>query len=534
MPLLTAPDRYARLRWLSRLRWLALVGVALAGAIGAAGVVPGLNLTVVGLAVALGISSNLYVLWRSRHLGDTDDRHVGQALLDTGALTLVVWAGGGAECPFISFYVFPVLLAALLGGGRAVWPTGAISALGVAFQVAAAHIPSLRIGRWNPTEPWDAALTVVAVVMTVGMAAYFAARFTDTLRQQIHARRQADVMLRLAFEGLGAGLEVIERDHIAWQNPQAERLLGHRLERRWRWPEGTRPLDPGAASAPRQAELVLPGDDGSERIYELLVFPLPDQARLMAIYLDRTTEVLNRRQWMLTERLASLGRTVQGVAHELNTPLATIQTLGRDVLDALSTAELAPALSEDLGESAQMIVDEVQRCRRITHALLGRMEHLDDRAAGEAPLHIAIERAVAVVLPHARDEVQVQLAPDVAEAHFPLDPVVQIFVNLLQNACDVAPAASVTVAGARVADRWQLSVRDRGPGLGTEALAHLFEPFFTTKPPGRGTGLGLYTSYALARGLGGQLALETHPEGGAIARLSLPVSGPSTPAAASA
>ncbi|MCA9544506.1 MAG: hypothetical protein KC613_08950, partial [Myxococcales bacterium] len=173
--MLSSPDRYARLRWLVQLRWLALLGVVLAAGVGAAGVVPGLNLAVMALAVALGVGSNLFVLWRSRRHGDTDDRHVGQALLDTGALTLVLWAAGGAECPFLAFYVFPVLLAALLGGRPALWPTGLFSLLGIAFQVAAVHVPPLRVGRWDPSERWDVILTVAAMAITVGMAAYFAA-----------------------------------------------------------------------------------------------------------------------------------------------------------------------------------------------------------------------------------------------------------------------------------------------------------------------------------------------------------------------
>ena len=67
-------------------------------------------------------------------------------------------------------------------------------------------------------------------------------------------------------------------------------------------------------------------------------------------------------------------------------------------------------------------------------------------------------------------------------------------------------------------------IQVRGTGLGiTPATAQrLFEPFFTTKPPGRGTGLGLYTSYALAKSLGGELSLVNHPDGGVIATLALP------------
>jgi C4-dicarboxylate-specific signal transduction histidine kinase len=87
----------------------------------------------------------------------------------------------------------------------------------------------------------------------------------------------------------------------------------------------------------------------------------------------------------------------------------------------------------------------------------------------------------------------------------------------------------------RVGEQLVVSVRDQGPGLAAGARARLFEPFFTTKPPGQGTGLGLYTSYALAQELRGQLTLDDHPDGGAIATLSVPwsVSAPTSAASAS-
>ena len=65
---------------------------------------------------------------------------------------------------------------------------------------------------------------------------------------------------------------------------------------------------------------------------------------------------------MNTERLASLGRTAQGVAHELNTPLATIQTLGKDLMEVIKGEWSDEALAD--AESAQVILEEVQRCSK--------------------------------------------------------------------------------------------------------------------------------------------------------------------------
>ena len=511
-----------RIRWLIRLRWLALVGVA-GGALAAeAGLVPGVNVSVMAMAVVVGAATNLW-LWRRRRR-DADALHFGQAVLDTGALSLVLWAAGGADCPFIAFYVFPVLLAALLAGQRALWPTGTASALGLGFQLAVSHVPALQVGRWNPIPPWDQVITVGAVMLTVAMAAYFAARLTDALRRQISARQEADAMLSLAFDGLQAGLEVLQDGHVVWQNPMAEALLGARAGGAWQIPGGDAPL---VATQPLRGQFGLAGPTGLEHIYELLAFPLPQAGRHMALYIDRTSDVLDQRRLVFTERLASLGRTVQGVAHELNTPLATIQTLGRDVLDVVQTTSLPAEVQADLRESAAMIVEEVQRCRRITHALLGRAEQFDPRHSGVAPISFALERAIAVVFTHERGRVQVVPGPPTPA--YPLDSLVQIFVNLFQNARDADPDGHLEVRIETPKDRVWVVLRDHGPGLSVPSQDHLFEPFFTTKPPGKGTGLGLYTSYALASGLGAELRLANHPAGGVEATLDLPADGDTSP-----
>ena len=274
------------------------------------------------------------------------------------------------------------------------------------------------------------------------------------------------------------------------------------------------PLRPGGTHSP-------------ERVYEKVVFPLGDggRPRRMVLYLDRTTELQAQRHLVFTERLASLGRTVQGVAHELNTPLATIQTLAGDMKEVVRTGGPATEVDRtDLLESATLVTAEVERCRRITHALLGRAEHLCDGPA-RTTLADAVQRAVAVVFAHERGRVAVELAPEAAARTVPLDTVVQVLVNLLQNARDAAQGGPVRVSAAVGPEgRLVVCVSDAGPGLAPEASAHLFEPFFTTKPAGQGTGLGLYTSYTLLQGLGGELALESSPGGGAVATVRLPAS----------
>jgi C4-dicarboxylate-specific signal transduction histidine kinase len=103
---------------------------------------------------------------------------------------------------------------------------------------------------------------------------------------------------------------------------------------------------------------------------------------------------------------------------------------------------------------------------------------------------------------------------------------VQVLVNLLQNAYDAVRDR----AHARVSIRAEVSgeyalvlIEDDGPGIAEDVRARLFEPFATNKP--QGTGLGLYTSFMLARAMGGDLWLDPRPEGGTVATLRLPRAG---------
>src|SRR6185369_1222826 len=102
--------------------------------------------------------------------------------------------------------------------------------------------------------------------------------------------------------------------------------------------------------------------DGNEHVYEMLTFPLASTVsgvQLMNLYVDRTQATLTDQRLVLAERLVSLGRVAQGVAHELNTPLATIRTLATDMRASVREAEALPSggdswkkLVADVDESA--------------------------------------------------------------------------------------------------------------------------------------------------------------------------------------
>lgn len=537
LPGASAPAAHG-LDWLVRLRWLALGGVVAAAGIAHALGIEGLRPAFLLAVVAAASFWNL-VYGRVA-------RPITQVLVDFAALTLVLWGSGAAENPFMSLYFVHVLLAAVLLGRRAVLLACAGALLCGAFLLLASSVDALSLSRFAAPTGAVAAVSSAAFLVTMLACAHVGGRAAADLARRVreveHARRaqkrDAEILLS-ALDRLDVGVEVL--------SPAGEPLFRNRhlLERRGlsqdcprdshlcEVPYGRCPVEEARAGHSGVCRFSQRDGAGRERVIELLSYPLSDErpASVLRLHLDRTETVLQERRLLFAERLASLGRAVQAIAHELNTPLATIQTLATDMRAALAARPIeAEALVRDVDESAAVIVDETRRCRAITQALLAGRDLLA-HGEGEQPAcdaWLALERAMTLVLGTggAKRRVVVDDAVRGLRVGIPQDSLVQIFVNLLQNALDAMadrPDGRIRVQRGRGSPegRITLLVDDEGPGLQPGARDRLFEAFYTTKPPGKGTGLGLYTALSLAREAGGALTLEDAPSGGARARLEL-------------
>lgn len=246
------------------------------------------------------------------------------------------------------------------------------------------------------------------------------------------------------------------------------------------------------------------------------------------------------RKLLLAERLASLGRVSQGVAHELNTPLATIRTLATDMRETLSALREArestqnlDMLLDDLDESAVLIRDETTRMGKVTQSLLKGGDLVEIQIREGVVLYDVAERARSLVIAGRRSKVHIELDRSLLGHRLETDAdrLLQILVNLAQNAVDAVRegGSRVTLRAEAIDGSIAIVVEDDGPGLSDEMRARLFEPFATTKPVGEGTGLGLYTSHLLAETLGGSLELEPREPRGVRAELRLPRRAPAEP-----
>ena len=254
-----------------------------------------------------------------------------------------------------------------------------------------------------------------------------------------------------------------------------------------------------------------------------------------------------QQQLLHAEKMASLGRLVAGVAHELNNPISFV--LGNVValkryagrlqgyLEALhggASASALAALRQELridhllGDLPQLIegtVEGAERTRDIVDSLK-RFSAVDRDEQQRFDLVPVIERAVHWVAKVCADgfQVTVQLPEHLPVLGSP-GQMQQVVMNLVHNACDATAGragACLRIAASCDDSLIRVAFSDNGPGIAAENLERVFDPFFTTKPVGKGTGLGLAISYGIVERHGGSLAAENNTEGGACFVLTLP------------
>ena len=245
---------------------------------------------------------------------------------------------------------------------------------------------------------------------------------------------------------------------------------------------------------------------------------------------DLEKEALTRRL-LVAGKTAAVGEMSAGLAHEINNPLATIDTLQTWIRDL---GQGSPVPEEDrleILDSAAKIGEQVQRCKVITQGLL-KFARKSDAAREQVDLQRSVEEMLTILRTRARVEGVVidgdleYVPPMVAcPAHLQ-----QVFVNLVNNAIDAVagrPDGRVTVR----TRFWEgthahLQVIDNGCGIPPEHLSSIFLPFFTTKEVGKGTGLGLAICYGLVHEMGGAISVESTVGAGTTFNVDLPLRPP--------
>lgn len=265
-------------------------------------------------------------------------------------------------------------------------------------------------------------------------------------------------------------------------------------------------------------------------------------------------------QLVQSEKMASLGQMVAGVAHELNTPLgyvknnvqllrelsaplfelAEAQAVLGDCLNdptcdearltmALDTAaearvKAAPELLVD--DFTQLFSDTLYGLEQIAELVVGLKDfaRLDRAMSEEVDLNECIRSALVIARNGIKDKAETIL--QLGELpRIPCAPsqINQVLLNLLNNAAQAIDGFGQILVKTWADDRAVcISVQDSGRGMPSEVLARIFDPFFTTKPVGQGTGLGLSISYKIIQDHGGQIRAASEPGRGTRFLIRLP------------
>jgi two-component system NtrC family sensor kinase len=224
------------------------------------------------------------------------------------------------------------------------------------------------------------------------------------------------------------------------------------------------------------------------------------------------------------DKLASIGRLASGVAHEINNPLAIINQktgLVEDILEFSADFDQKTMIIDSL----KSIGNSVERCKAITHRLLGfarRTEVLFE--------HFSVNETIREVLQflenammYNRIKLDLQLQENLPQIYSDRLQLQQVFLNIINNAIDaIGKDGSISIITNLIAGEVRVVIQDDGGGIPEDLLPRIFEPFFTTKETGKGTGLGLSITYGLVKKLGGDITVRSNVGKGTAFTITLP------------
>jgi signal transduction histidine kinase/CheY-like chemotaxis protein len=285
-----------------------------------------------------------------------------------------------------------------------------------------------------------------------------------------------------------------------------------------RWRELARGLEGGVRE---ELQMVGPAPRILERAARPVLDSMGRQLGRVEIYRDLTAQRLFQSKLLQTEKLASLGQMISGIAHELSNPLTSILGYAQRML---ARPDASPRTEE-----IHQIYQEAERAGAILRQLLlNARETVPERRL--VSLNQIVMRALELQrFSLAAEKIRVEMDLDPALPFVDGDPgqLQQVLMNLVANAQQAleqfGEGGIIRMRTRRIAERRVLlEVEDNGPGIPPAIQARIFDPFFTTKPAGVGTGLGLSIVLSVVREHGGQIRVQSPPQGGATFQVELP------------
>jgi len=299
------------------------------------------------------------------------------------------------------------------------------------------------------------------------------------------------------------------------------------------------PACAGTITTKRQSFRELKGIGGS--IYNFWAYPLTDEeGRLYAVvhYLkDVSSQKGLEQQLIRSDRLASLGTLVAGIAHEINNPLGIIAGYAEALLERSDSPNLrAMPEFEDFPEYLETIHNEIFRCKHILSSLLD-FARPSSGTYREIDINELIKEVILLVNHRAKrlkHNIELRLNRDLPRINADPGSLRQLFMNIIMNSMYFTPERgsiiimtemSTGIRGKKFLEDMPsitVSVSDTGAGIPSDLVDKVFDPFFTTKPVGEGTGLGLSICHKIVEDHNGSINLVSEEGSGTTFDIQLP------------
>lgn len=270
------------------------------------------------------------------------------------------------------------------------------------------------------------------------------------------------------------------------------------------------------------------------KVYHFWSYPLVDgNGKIYGAvnYLRNVTEQKRlEQQLMRTDKLASLGTLVAGIAHEINNPLGIIAGYSEALLDRARNVKLTELSElEDFPEYLDTINNEIFRCKNILQSLLD-FARPSTGTFRDIDINELIKEVILLVNYKAKKQkhiIELDLNRELPKMTADPGSLRQLFINIIMNSFSfMGTKGRIIISTFLEYGSWiRISIEDDGTGI-PEALMHkIFDPFFSTKPIGEGTGLGLSICHRIVSDHNGTIDVENKKSGGTTFTVKLPVQG---------
>ena len=559
--------------WLIRLRWIA-VGALIASAILGRFVFPVLVATILIYAcAAILLTCNiLYFRAATKRPENAGPRDIVlgtiQVEVDLIILTAVLHFSGGVLNPCFLFYIFHVIIAAIILPQRLSFTVGltAILLFGL-LEVNELYGGSL-LG-YYPLQlsasggPWRNPLYSLGVFaafsLTVMLAQYLTRMIIIRMNtKELEAARNSDV-LKAVINAMSEGLIFVANDgDVAICNPAANlwRREGALNKQKHSFEDFPLPMeemlsgvvrpDDNAEAGERAISFEITGPetryveakgcpvagiDGKRLGYVIVGQDLTEHKKLETDLRERTEEItainellrMSRIEMAQREKMVAIGQMATGIAHEIGNPLASISSVAQYLVRRLNVKE----------QKEQLLVIQYH-VGRISN-ILRRMLSLSRPATGEykwTDINSLIENTLSLI--NFDKRAHAVTIDNIATLDLPkvlLNPqhFEQVFLNIFINALDAMNAKPyegehlLKITRALKDDVIEIRISDTGIGMSPEICKRAFDSFFTTKEIGKGTGLGLFISHNLVTEVDGTIELESEIGKGTTVVIRIPL-----------